>query len=115
MKRALKAIYAAIPFKKQLFSLLKPFHPSEKLYRHLYFTGAFSVDAGGGKFRINHWGFQNENELFWRGISGIEGASLNLWKELAKTSNTIIHIGANTGVYSLVAGAVNRQARIISF
>jgi FkbM family methyltransferase len=73
------------------------------------------VDAGGGKFKINHWGFQNENELFWRGISGVEGASLNLWKELAKTSNTIIDIGANTGVYSLVAGAVNPQARIISF
>lgn len=38
LKRALKSVYNILPFKKELFSLLKLVYiPHESLYKHLYF------------------------------------------------------------------------------
>ena len=115
MKQVLKSIYNAIPFKKQLFSLLRPFNPSEAIYQHLHFKDTFNVRVGEGSFKIKHYGYQVENDLFWKGLKHFEATTLNLWKELAKKAKTIIDIGANTGVFSLVAGAVNPTAKIIAF
>jgi FkbM family methyltransferase len=117
MKQILRAAYKAIPLKKQIFSVLKKvWKPSESVYRHLHFTGVIDVKVENTKFRINHYGFLIENEIFWDGLeNGHESVSCSLWSKLVKESLVIFDIGANTGVYSLIAASLNPQAQIFAF
>jgi FkbM family methyltransferase len=57
-----------------------------------------------------------ENEIFWNGLTGgWEKVSLALWIELCKSSDTIFDIGANTGVYSLIAKSVRPNSNVFAF
>lgn len=116
MKSTLKKLYAALPGKRPLFRLLRATFPMpERLYRHLHFKGEFEVPVeGGDAFRMMHHGYLIENELFWRGLQGWERVSLELWRRLALRSGTILDIGANTGVYALLARSVNPKARVVA-
>jgi len=118
MKRALKQIYQLIPFKKDIFSTLKKFwSPKESVYKHLHFKGVITVPIDKSKsFKMNHYGFKLENDIFWGGLTrGWEKESLRVWLKLCETSDIILDIGANTGVYSLLAKATNPQARVYAF
>lgn len=118
MKTLLKAVYKRVPFKKELYSTLKAvWKPKEQIYRHLHFVGAFHVKVSASKsFRIKHYGYQVENEIFWAGLTnGWEKESIKLWIKLCEKSQTIFDIGANTGVYSLIAKAVNPNAKVYAF
>jgi FkbM family methyltransferase len=92
------------------------FHPSRAIYQHLWFKGPFKVQLSEhASFTINHYGFQVENDLFWAGFGrGYEGAELRLWGALAQKAEFIADVGANAGVFSLVAAALNRRARIVA-
>ena len=117
MKNALKGLYAAIPAKRHLFSLIRRFYrPPQSLYQHLHFDGAFTVDVGGTAFRMNHHGLPIENEMFWNGITGgWEKASMSLWLELSRRATVILDVGANTGMYTLTAKAVRPDAVVYAF
>jgi FkbM family methyltransferase len=118
IKKILKDTYKIIPFKKQIFSFVKLFYkPSENIYRHLYFNGVFKVKTEGNKsFKIIHYGYQIENEIFWEGLdNGFEKVSIDLWKKLSAHSNYILDIGANTGIFSLIAKSINNEAKIHAF
>lgn len=83
------------------------------IWHHLYFKGVISVDVFGSQFQMNHLGYQIENSLYWKGFgNGWEATSLRLWQKLAMNAETVIDIGANTGVYALSAKAVNPNARV---
>ncbi|MBL4668383.1 MAG: FkbM family methyltransferase [Flavobacteriales bacterium] len=114
----LKTVYNIIPFKKELFTLLKKiYQPSSKIYQHLHFKGVFRVKIDDNKsFKINHYGNIIENELFWSGIEeGWEKVSLGLWVQLCKDANCIVDIGANTGLYALIGKAVNKESKVYAF
>lgn len=114
----IKHIYNLIPFKKQLFSLLKLFYtPNDALLKHLHFKGVFKTKTSkSSSFKIMHHGNVIENELFWKGINnGWEKISLELWTTLCKDAKNIIDIGANTGIYSLVAKSINNNANVYAF
>ena len=67
---------------------------------------------------MKHYGseFRIENEIFWTGLKNAwEKESFNLWIELCKNSDTIFDIGANTGVFSLIAKATNPAAKVYAF
>lgn len=115
MKKLLKGLYAAIPFKQPLFKFLRLLPVPQRIYQHLHFHGIIEVPVpGSGSFRMRHYGYMIENELFWRGIKGWEKISLELWMRLCRRSHTIIDVGANTGVYALLARTVNPKATIIA-
>ncbi len=40
---------------------------------------------------------------------------MKLWSELSKVSNTILDVGANTGLYSLTSKALNKNSKVIVF
>lgn len=117
-KSILKKIYQTIPLKREFYSLIRPvFSPSKSVYQHLHFEGPIRVEVEPGKFfKMVHYGFEVENDIFWAGLfGGWEKTSLRLWHELCKNSRTILDVGANTGVYSLLAKATNPQANVFAF
>lgn len=117
ISKIVKAVYRAIPFKAQFYPLIRTFfRPSERIYRHLHFNGIFRVNVDGERsFLIRHHGYPVENDLFWSGIDGEwERTSLSLWKKLCEKSNHILDIGANTGVYALIAKTINPTARVMA-
>ncbi len=117
MKKILKEIYFALPFKKNIFLKLKKYFVlPEKIYKHLRFKEPFLV-----KIDSNHsFNCFNdsivENEIFWNGFGQCwEKTSLDLWTKLSTQSEIILDIGANNGIYSLVSTAVNSKAKTFSF
>lgn len=85
-----------------------------RVYQHLYFKGSFDLSVGRGKqLKLHHFGFQVENELFWTGVAGdFEPESLRVWRLLVPHAETIFDVGANTGVYALIARALNPSAHV---
>jgi hypothetical protein len=79
MKKVFKYLYSLIPFKVQLFTVIRNiFHPGEKLYRHLHFNGIFKVSVKkNASFLIRHYGYQVENDIFWMGLTGQVGKEIH--------------------------------------
>ena len=71
----------------------------------------------GKSFKLYNPGYTTiENEIFWNGVEGgWEKKSIQVWQRLCNCSNTILDIGANTGIYSFIANAVNPNAKIYAF
>ncbi len=116
MKKALKKIYAILPFKKQLFSLIKIFSPSQNIYKHLSFIGAFEVEVAGKKFKTMHYGYELENEIFWKGLAGgWESECIIWWVKLCANADVILDIGASTGIYALIAKTTKPMAKVFAF
>jgi FkbM family methyltransferase len=111
-------LYAAIPGKREMFMGLRLLPVPPRLYRHLHFRGVFSVEIPEStrRFRMFHFGYELENELFWGGLYGnYERESLRVWVALCAGARSIVDVGANTGVYSLVAKTVNPNALVSAF
>lgn len=84
--------------------------------KHMWFIGEFKVSIGKNiYFKMIHYGAQIENEFFWYGFNKYESYSMKLWSELSKVSNTILDVGANTGLYSITSKALNKNAKVIAF
>jgi FkbM family methyltransferase len=118
MKKLVKAIYSFIPLKKEIFIILRLiWRPSERIYRHLHFKGIFSVPLGKSRsFKMKHFGYQVENDIFWSGITkGWEKESLKLWLKLCEKADVIFDLGANTGIYSLVAKTIRPESKVFAF
>ncbi len=115
-KHLAKRLYDLMPFKQPLYTALRAMaHVPEPIYRHLHFKGAITVPISPTEeFRIMHHGHMIENEMFWQGLGGWEKISIGLWTRLCRRSNVIFDIGANTGVYALVAQAVNPAALVVA-
>ncbi len=115
----LKKFYSFLPGKKILFSIIKKIYvPKENIYRHLHFTGQFKVKLSQHKtFRLKHYGsgFTMESDFFWMGYGGTEKISCLIWEKLSEQSSIIFDIGANTGIYSLIAYCSNQSSEIFSF
>jgi FkbM family methyltransferase len=57
-----------------------------------------------------------ENEIFWKGLNNaFEPETVWIWKLLCPVSETIIDIGANTGMYSLIAKQINPTSKVYCF
>ncbi|MFM1874774.1 MAG: hypothetical protein RL266_511 [Bacteroidota bacterium] len=88
----------------------------DRFYKDLHFKGTFKVKTKNASFKLNHLGTTIENELFWKGLGHtMEDDTVWFWEETCGTSDVILDIGANTGVYSLMAKAENPKAMVIAF
>lgn len=112
----LRSLYNIVPLKQVFYRPLRALGPlPERIYKHLHFKGDFMVrvDAN-ASFKIRHHGYMIENELFWKGAEGWEPVSTRIWTRLSRSSNVILDIGANTGLYSLIANAVSPKAKVVA-
>lgn len=117
MKGTLSKIYHGVPFKQHLFSTLKWFWtPPKRIYQHLSFKDDFEVKIDDKhQFKMKHFGYELENELFWRGLKGWEAVSFELWIKLCKDAEVIFDVGANTGVFALIAKTIQPNSKVYAF
>jgi FkbM family methyltransferase len=117
MKQLLRAMIEHLPCQRQVFRALKVLHPPKAVYSRLRFRGDFRVNVNGqGAFLLRSRGHGDENQIFWRGLfcEG-EAGSLQLWVRLCREAGVIFDVGANWGLFSLVAAAVNPAACVFGF
>lgn len=113
----LRSVYRSIPFKKELFGLVKRMGISSSFERHA-FKGVFTIKATDElKFKMHvDYDLYMEREFFWKGLyGGWEKESLKLWVNLVKYAKVIFDVGANSGVFSLLAETINKSADIYAF
>lgn len=115
--KSIVKLWTVLPFKKELSKIVKANTKiKEKLYRDLRYVGVMEIENKESSFCIYNPGYTTiENELFWNGLDGWEPISMDIWRKLSKESETILDIGANTGLYSIVAASINSNARIFAF
>lgn len=89
----------------------------DKLITRMPIVGKVSVELSDGKYLA----METEGEdliaraLFWKGFKGYEYETTKLFYELAKKSNVIFDIGANTGYYTLLAAIGNKEGQVFAF
>jgi len=115
LRGILKGMLERLPLKRELFTFLRLFSLPEKLFRHLYFHGWFQIRMGDSQFAMYHYGYELENKIFWKGLEGWEKTSIGIWIMLSRKAGFIVDVGANTGVFALVAKAANPSAVIYAF
>jgi FkbM family methyltransferase len=55
------------------------------------------------------------SRIYWMGTDGFQASETNVYRALLNDANTILDIGANTGLYTLIAGVHSRPTKIYSF
>jgi FkbM family methyltransferase len=53
--------------------------------------------------------------LFWRGLKSWECETISIFTKLARKANLVVDVGANTGVYTMLACVANSQAHVVAF
>lgn len=116
IKEKLKKIYKFIPGKKLLSCLIRYIFVPKNIHKYLRFWGWFTFDLEIHKAKMFNYCSDIESQIFWYGIkNGFEKNELKEWIKYVKTSKVIFDIGANTGVYSLVAKILNTNSKIYAF
>lgn len=120
MKIFFRSIYRNIPFKRPVILAIRALGIgtliSARLKSYLVFEGPFAVSVEGCSFQmLNGYGRQIESTVYWDGLDAFEGGTIRWWQILAKRSQVILDIGANTGIYALLAKALQPSAEVHAF
>jgi FkbM family methyltransferase len=106
------------------WALLAPFQVARRwgvpvpsrIYQHLHYKGPFAIEVRPGcRFRMYAHSHALENGLYWEGMQGHEPHTLLAWASLAENSRVVLDVGANTGLFALVAAAVSPGAAVHAF
>jgi FkbM family methyltransferase len=119
-KEKLKNFYRMIPLKKEVFSILRfsgiQYIIPDRVLFYLSFDGFFKVKDKCCSFLMrNGYGRNIEARVFWRGVDGFDTYTIRIWMKLVNRSRYIFDVGANTGIYTIVAKAMNADAQVYSF
>jgi FkbM family methyltransferase len=113
-----KSAVRILPFKRRIFSAVRRLNPPKRIWNLLRFEGKFEVEVAERlSFYMNHYGYGFENGIFWNGLfrGWGEEQSLRLWIRLCTHARTVLDVGANVGVYSLLAKTVNPESQVYGF
>ncbi|EON79316.1 hypothetical protein ADIS_0196 [Lunatimonas lonarensis] len=102
---------------RPLYEIIRPLQSIFNLKKRTFFD-KFKVRTKEG---VEFWLFNNafywETEIFWQGFNKInwEKKTREIWGELSYSSKTILDIGANTGIFSILAKASHPNASVFAF
>ncbi len=116
--RIIRGVYGMLPFKQPLFTWLRRhWKPNEYWAERLWFRGPFDVEVAPGRgFRMHSHGQQLENLVFWHGLFGDwEPVSMRTWARACEGRGVVLDIGANTGLFALVAKTMAPDAQVHCF
>ena len=97
-----------------LLRLVSPAIPA-RIYRHLWFRGAFSAKVNDVRFQMFHPGSVLENQLFWRNTFEGERTAVREIGAHVDRAEAFLDVGANSGFYSLYAKARKPTIRVLAF
>lgn len=105
--------------KRILMRLVRPFAPllSDHYLRKIPVVGRVGILLPNGQ-RVN---FETEGydyttaSLYWRGIDGYEAGTVKLFLRLLRRTDVFIDIGANTGLFALMAAAESSARAVYAF
>ena len=112
-----KRLRRHIPFQMAIYRLLKLLSVPQSWHQHLQVNGWITIPTKGERFRMFSEGDILENAIFWsRDGRGEDSISFQVWDNIAAISDgTILDIGANTGLFALIAKTARRDATVIAF
>ncbi|MCA9361422.1 FkbM family methyltransferase [Candidatus Kaiserbacteria bacterium] len=85
------------------------------LAKQLNYKGVVDFTLDGKSLYMQSHNTPIEMTIFWKGLfNGREGAELRVWHQLSQKFSYIYDVGANNGIYSLVA-STNQTAKIFAF
>jgi FkbM family methyltransferase len=117
VRQLIEKVYARAPLKRRVFEVMRrTVRLPRGLTGYLRFRGPFTVKVDRCHyFRLEHCCYLVETDLFWNGFgNGYEGTALQIWRRLAEHAQVVFDVGANTGIYTLVASCVNPTATIVA-
>ena len=100
------------------YKALKKFVPSSWKKGAFNFEGVFPVKTKDGvNFMLYNNSFHLETMIFVQGIDEFdwERETRKVWNHLSKSSNIIFDVGANTGIFAVLARAYNNNATVVAF
>ncbi len=91
--------------------------PPRAVRRWVRFHGEFEITGVGARpLRLHSSGSLMDGELFWFGDrADWEKQSRDLWVRLSREAGVILDVGANTGIFALLAKSANPAATVIAF
>jgi FkbM family methyltransferase len=102
--------------KRALAKMLRRiYEPPASIKSLIAFRGRFRVKVEGKYFSLFYKDRWIERDLFWKGISGYEKESVKIWINSLKEAKTVIDIGANSGLFSLLTKTLNNAAEVYAF
>lgn len=89
----------------------------KSVWKRLPVTSDFTVELPGGGSFVYRTGPGDgiARALYWRGIHDWEAATIAPFLRLARVSSHFLDIGANTGIYTLLACAVNPSIAAVAY
>ncbi|MFN3802760.1 FkbM family methyltransferase [Belliella pelovolcani] len=102
---------------RPLYSLIRPLQPIFNLKKRTFFDKFKVSTKDGVEFWLYNNAFNLETRLFWSGFekSDWEKKTREIWGELSRHSKVILDIGANTGIFSVMAMAYHPEAHVFAF
>lgn len=86
------------------------------VFLRLRVSGTVNIQFEDLRFRLfAHWDDSIVDTLFRNPLQYSEYQELILFHQLAKNPGTIIDVGANTGLYTIVAHLANKENQIVAF
>ncbi|MFC3415147.1 FkbM family methyltransferase [Algoriphagus hitonicola] len=102
---------------RPFYSLIRPLQPFFNLKKRTFFDKFKVKTKDGVEFWLYNNAFNLETKLFWSGFekSDWEKKTREIWSELSKSLKVILDIGANTGIFSVLAKAYNSEVEVYAF
>jgi FkbM family methyltransferase len=81
-----------------------------RLAKYLNYRGLVKFVVNNKELVMRSYNTPIEITIFWRGVfNGRESAELRVWRDLLDDKSAVFDVGANNGVYSLLASAYTNQ------
>src|ERR1700683_3002083 len=104
------------PVRAALRSLSKAHLLPHSIWARLPVSETFDVQVGSHHFQYSSVGGDSMGRaLYWKGLNAFEGETIAEFCRIAETARMTIDVGACTGLYALIALALNPQARAMAF